>query len=106
MRTMLTATLDVNASNKAFLDGSLPKIVEKVMAMTKPEAAYFTTVNGCRACILVFDMKDASQIPAIAEPFFLNFNAKVEFSPVMNVEELQRGVAAAFAVETSEFTPN
>ena len=103
---MLTATLDVNASNKALLDGSLPKIVEKVMTMLKPEAAFFTTLNGCRSCIMVFDMKDTSQIPAIAEPFFLNFNAKVEFTPVMNADELQRGVAAAFAVETSEFTPN
>jgi hypothetical protein len=42
----------------------------------------------------VFDLKDPSEIPSIAEPFFLNFNAKVAFCPVMNAEDLQKGLAA------------
>jgi hypothetical protein len=33
-------------------------------------------------------MKDASQIPAIAEPWFLAFNASIEFYPVMIPEDL------------------
>jgi hypothetical protein len=39
-----------------------------------------TTVNGQS---IVFDMKDTSQIPAVAEPWFLAFNAKVSFRPIM-----------------------
>ena len=96
MRTMLKATLEISASNKAILDGTLPKVVEQVMKTINPECAYFATFDGCRSCFMVFDMKDPSQIPAIAEPFFLNFNAKVEFMPVMNAEELQKGIMAAF----------
>jgi tRNA/tmRNA/rRNA uracil-C5-methylase (TrmA/RlmC/RlmD family) len=92
MRTLLKVTMDVAASNKAILDGSLPKMIQSTMERLKPEASYFTAMDGCRSCFIVFDMKDPSEIPVIAEPFFLNLNAKVEFSPVMNAEDLKKGL--------------
>lgn len=95
MRTLLKATLDVKASNKAILDGRLSMVVEMVMGMIKPESAYFMTVDGCRSCMMFFDLKDPSMIPSVAEPFFLNFNAKVEFFPVMNADDLQKGIGLA-----------
>jgi len=95
MRTLLKATLDVKASNKAILNGSLSKVVEMVMGMIRPESAYFMTIDGCRSCMMFFDLKDPSMIPSIAEPFFLNFNAKVEFFPVMNADDLQKGISLA-----------
>jgi hypothetical protein len=94
MRTLLKATLEVTASNKAIMDGSLPKIMQATMEKIKPEASYFTAMDGCRSCIMVFDLKDPSEIPSIAEPFFLHLNAKVEFSPVMNAEDLKKGLDA------------
>lgn len=94
MRTMLKATMEVAASNKAILDGTLPKIMKSTADRIQPEASYFLAIDGCRACIMVFDLKDPSEIPGIAEPFFLNLNAKVEFSPVMNADDLQKGLAA------------
>lgn len=92
MRTLLKVTLDVVASNKALLDGSLPKMMQTAMEKLKPEASYFTTMDGCRTCIIIFDMKDPSEMPSISEPFFLNLNAKVEFSPVMNADDLKKGL--------------
>lgn len=94
MRTLLKATLDVVASNKAVLDGSLPRIMKTTIDKLKPEACYFLATDGCRSCLMVFDLKDPSEIPSIAEPFFMNFNAKVEFCPVMNADDLQKGLAA------------
>jgi len=91
---MLKATMEVAASNKAILDGTLPKIMKSTADRIQPEASYFLAIDGCRACIMVFDLKDPSEIPGIAEPFFLNLNAKVEFSPVMNADDLQKGLAA------------
>jgi hypothetical protein len=92
MRTLLKATMDVTASNKAIMDGSLPKLMQTTIEKLKPEASYFTAIDGCRACFIVFDLKDPSDIPSIAEPFFLNLNAKVEFSPVMNADDLKKGL--------------
>jgi hypothetical protein len=92
MRTLLKATLEVTASNNAIKDGSLPKLMQQVMERLKPEASYFTAMDGCRTCIMVFDLKDPSEIPSIAEPFFLQLNAKVEFSPVMNADDLKKGL--------------
>jgi hypothetical protein len=56
----------------------------------KPEAAYFAEDNGKRTAFIFFDLKDTSQIPAVAEPWFLAFDAHVEFHPAMNMEDLKR----------------
>jgi hypothetical protein len=57
----------------------------------KPEAAYFTTIEGKSAALVVFDLTGPSQIPAIAEPLFQQPDAAVEFYPVMNQEDLMKG---------------
>jgi len=95
MRTLLTVFCDVIASNNAIKDGSLPKIIQATIEKIKPEAAYFTAMHGKRSCFMVFDMKDPSEIPGIAEPFFLGLNAEVDFSPVMNGQDLKKGLEAA-----------
>jgi hypothetical protein len=94
MRTLLKATLDVTAANSAIKDGSLPKLMQEMMEELKPESSYFTTMDGSRTCLIVFDMKDPSQMPSLLEPFFLNLNAKVELCPVMNAEDLKKGLQA------------
>jgi hypothetical protein len=35
-------------------------------------------------------LKDASQIPAVSEPWFFAFNAKVSLRPVMNPQDLAK----------------
>jgi hypothetical protein len=39
-------------------------------------------------------MDDASQIPAIAEPFFLGLGATIQVHPVMTPEDLGRATPA------------
>lgn len=66
----------------------------------KPEAVYFTDNNGQRTAFIFLDMQDASQIPAIAEPWLLAFNASIEIHPVMVPDDLARaGGAIALAVK-------
>jgi hypothetical protein len=93
MRTMIRVKMPVEAGNKAIQDGSLPKIVGAAMDRLKPEAAYFYSENGVRTCLMVVDFKDVTDIPSIAEPFFMGLNAAVEIIPVMNAEELQKGLS-------------
>jgi hypothetical protein len=61
------------------------------MNAQKPEAVYFTEMGGQRTAILIVDLEDASKIPALAEPWFLTFNANIEVHPIMSPEELQQG---------------
>ncbi len=95
MRTLLRARMDTRAANEAFRNGTLGKVVEGLMTQLKPEAAYFTALDGGRSAILVFDMQDPSQMPAICEQLFLELEAEVELHPVMNADDLKKGLAAA-----------
>ncbi len=89
MRMLLRVSIPVETGNAAAKAGTLGSTVEKILADLKPEAVYFfTDDNGQRSCSVVFDMKDPSQIAAAAEPWFLAFNAKVSFRPVMNPQDL------------------
>ncbi|MEV6168150.1 DUF3303 family protein [Streptomyces sp. NPDC051954] len=94
MRVLFRAHLDTERSNEAIRNGTLGKLMQSSMEQVKPEAAYFTTDEGRRTCFLVFDLQDSSQMPAIAEPFFLELGAEVSYTPVMNPEDLQKGLSA------------
>ena len=91
MRMMMQFWIPVEAGNNAARTGAFGPSFEKILDALKPEAAYFTAgTSGERGGFIVFDMKDASQIPAVAEPFFLAFHARVTFSPVMNAQDLAK----------------
>lgn len=92
MRTLLKAQMQVEASNKAIMEKKLESVMKEVMERIKPEAAYFLPMDGFRTAIMIFDLKDPTDIPSIAEPFFMNMNAKVDMYPVMNAEDLQKGL--------------
>ena len=92
MRTLLKVSMDVEKANRALNDGSMQKVMNSVMDRIRPEAAYFTTESGKRTALIIFDLSDSSQIPSIAEPFFSTFGAEIDFRPVMNREELTRGL--------------
>jgi hypothetical protein len=94
MRFLVKVNIPVESGNAAAKAGKLGSTIQSILADLKPEAAYFTDTNGQRTGFIVFDMQDASQIPAIAEPWFLAFNASIEIHPVMVPADLAKAGGA------------
>jgi hypothetical protein len=90
MRFLLKVSLPVEPANAAIKNGSWSKKIQSILAEVKPEAAYFSLDNGKRTAFLFVHAQDASQLPAMAEPWFLAFNADIECQPAMNAEDLAK----------------
>jgi hypothetical protein len=101
MRFLMKVELPVEQANAAVRANKLGSTIKAILDEQKPEAAYFTDSDGKRCGLLIVDMKDASQIPALAEPWFLAFNASIAFKPVMTAEDLAKaGPAIERAAKT------
>jgi hypothetical protein len=95
VRMLLKMQMEVEAGNRAIKDGSFGEMLEGVMDQIKPEAAYFTAIDGKRTALIFFDLREPAQIPAVAEPFFMGVNAAIELLPVMTAEDVQKGLEEA-----------
>ncbi|MDV5146902.1 hypothetical protein R1T08_22590 [Streptomyces sp. SBC-4] len=91
---LLKVQMDTPASNEAYKQGTIQKIMEDALAALRPEAAYFGVEDGCRTAYIFFDLADPSLMPKLSAPFFLHLDAKVSYRPVMNREDLAKGLAA------------
>jgi hypothetical protein len=85
---MMNVTLPAERFNAAVSDGSVGPTIRAILDEIKPEAAYFTEQDGHRGAILIVDVPEPSRIPSLAEPWFLKFNATVNFRIIMSAEEL------------------
>lgn len=90
MRFMLTVRVPTNEGNEMARNGTLGQTIQTILEDIKPEAAYFSDIEGARGGYFVVNIDDASQIPAIAEPFYLTYGATVQMHPVMTPEDLGR----------------
>ena len=90
MRILLNVKLPHREFNAAVKDGSVGSKLNRILESIRPEAVYFTEQDGQRSAVLIVEMADASKIPALAEPWFLTFNADVQFRVVMTPDDLQK----------------
>jgi hypothetical protein len=90
MRMLMNVQLPHHPFNEAIRNGTVGAKINKILEAIKPEAVYFTEQHGARTAILIVDLQDSSKIPALAEPFFLTFEATVEFHVVMSPADLQK----------------
>ena len=90
MRMMLVARFPIEPFNSLVRNGTVGSVIKKILDDIKPEAAYFGERDGRRGCELVVDLQSPSDIPRLAEPFFLSLNAEVEFRICMLPEDLAK----------------
>ena len=92
MRVLMTVGLDTEKANQAIAHHTLEKTMEAAIGSLKPESAYFGALRGKRTAYVVFDLADASDIPSVAEPFFQELGAEIDFTPVMSFGDVQLGL--------------
>lgn len=90
MRMLIDFQFPIGPFNEAVRDGSVGGKIQRILEAIKPEAAYFTERDGCRGGLFLVNVNNPSDVPAIAEPLFLTFNAEVRFRIVMTPEDLGR----------------
>jgi hypothetical protein len=90
MRGLIHVKLPHEPFNTAVRNGKAGETIQRILAEMKPEAVYFTEYEGRRGAIIIVDVADPSKVPALAEPWFLSFNADVEFHIVMTPDDLGR----------------
>lgn len=90
MRMLLSVEFPHEPFNSLVRSGKAGEIIGRILESIKPESAYFTEQDGKRGGIFVVDLKAPSDVPAFAEPFFLNFQADCKFRILMNPEDLQK----------------
>ena len=90
MKMLLTVVIPHEPFNSLVKKGKAGEVLGNILETIKPEATYFTEQDGKRGGVFVIDVQTASDIPALAEPFFLNFQADCKFRVMMSPEDLQK----------------
>lgn len=92
MRLMLKFTIPVEKGNQAARDGTMGQAIDALIEQTQPEAAYFMVDQGKRAGMIFFEAADQARLPELNEPLFAKLDAAVEIVPVLNQDELRKGL--------------
>ena len=90
MRMLLHVKIPHKEFNAAVRDGTAGQKLSRILEDTKSEAVYFSEYDGQRSAILIVNVNDPSEVPAFAEPWFLSFNADVEFHVALTPDDLGR----------------
>ena len=93
MRMMAKFHFPVSGGNELVRSGKLNTAFENLMGDLKPEAAYFfPDENGERAGLIFFDLAEPSMVVGVVERFAFGFGAQVMLTPVMNADDIQKGL--------------
>jgi len=89
MKILMNAKYHNEPLNSMVREGKIDVVMNEIMESQKPEVIYFTEVEGHRGAMCVIDINDQSQLPSIAEPYFLNFDAECHFTIAMSPQDLK-----------------
>ena len=97
MRMLVNVIWPIEPFNSMVKNGTAGEVIGRVLEEIKPESIYFTEIEGNRGALMVVDVPDASAIPSIVEPWFLNFEANCEFKIAMSAEDLMKADLGKYA---------
>jgi hypothetical protein len=83
---MAKVTIPSEKWEEAHRSGTLQSTIDSALQRLRPEASYFSDVEGARECILVFNL----DVPAMLKPLFPNLDASFEGRAVTTGAEMQQ----------------
>ena len=98
MRFLVKVSIDTATTNEAIKNNKLGETLNQIMGDLQPEAAYFISEDGGRTALLFVNMESNADLVNVCEPWWLAFNAKVEITPAMNGEDLEKAGPAFGAI--------
>jgi hypothetical protein len=90
MRMIMNVTLPLEPFNSLVRSGEIAGVIRKILDAVKPDTIYFTEQDGYRGAIAVVNVAEASDVPRLAEPWFLGLEAECSFRIAMTPEDLGR----------------
>ena len=102
MKMLVNVICPVEPFNSMVRNGTAGEIIGRIVEDTKPESIYFTEQDGNRGAVMVVDVPEASDIPSIAEPWYLNFEAICEFRVAMSPDDLMKANLSKLADKWNE----
>ena len=88
MRMIMDIRLPLEPFNTMVRNAAAGQKLQQILGDIQPEAVYFSERDGKRGAVLIVDVPDASALPRLAEPWFLAFDASVQFHIAMSPEDL------------------
>jgi hypothetical protein len=90
MKMLVLVSIPTEPFNSMLRNGTAGETIERVVADNKPESIYFTEIDGNRGAVMIVEIPNASKIPSISEPWYLNFEALCVFKIVMSPDDLMK----------------
>ena len=92
MRFLVRAQISTDAGNRMIKNPKFMQNLEDYIKKVNAEASYFFEAGGDRTFVFIVNLESSDIIPSVAEPLFQDFGAKVEFHPVMVLEDLKQAL--------------
>jgi len=89
---MVKFVIPVDEGNELVKSGKIGENFHSLMEDFKPEAAYFFPADGQRSGFMIINVTDSSYLAKVAESFWIGLHADVSVTPVMNGEDLGKGL--------------
>lgn len=90
MKMLINVAFPIEPFNSMVRDGTAGKVLGRIIDEIKPESIYFTEQEGNRGAVMIVNIPDASHIPVVSEPWFLNFEAICELRIAMTPDDLMK----------------
>jgi len=90
MRYLVRVAIPHEPFNTYVREGTIGRLMGRILEETKPEAIYFTEENGQRGAVIVHNIDKVSQVPSLVEPWFLTFNADCRMQIAMTPDDLKQ----------------